>query len=58
MIYSVVQTDIISYVKNEMSSCDTMFRYHKDRPVNIHLPHNVILKSSVYFCYIITSVFV
>lgn len=54
MIYSVVQTDIISYVKNEMSSCDTMFRYHKDRLVNIHLPH-VILKS-VCFCYIIISV--
>lgn len=55
MIYSVVQTDIISYVKKE--KC-LVFRYHKVRLVNLHLPHTVILKLSVYFCYIFNSVFV
>lgn len=41
-----------------MSSCDTMFRYHRVRLVNLHLPHTVILNLSVYFCYMIISVFV
>lgn len=31
-----------------MSSCDTMFRYHRSRLVNLHLPHTVVLNSSVY----------
>lgn len=36
-------------IKNEMSSCDTMFRYHGVRLVNLRLPHTVLLNSSVYF---------